>query len=152
MKIEMLQLVIKTATLSVLIIGYSCVDLMAQTFEEDELNDNTSVPAKVYVIDGESYTYSEDLLDIELQLIGSWKSKSGELNEIQFTDPETVILTLSGSQYKGSWTYTDAELNIFVAGNGTKLPATISGKIESSEKMNTVILEGYGSFLKSGAK
>lgn len=69
----------------------------------DELNDNTSTPAEVYYIDGEKVTFDKSLLPGQLELLGVWESDRGEIQRIEFTDPQTVIVTTTKRQQSGTW-------------------------------------------------
>lgn len=97
---------------------------------EDEINDNTTVPAEVYYMDGEKVTFDRSLASGEKELLGSW-SCTGEnaLTRIDFKNPGTVIVTVGNQQLKGTWLLKEEQILL-----------NASGLVEAGLKSDEIIL------------
>ena len=84
---------------------------------EDERNDNTTVPAEVYDIDGEKVTFSRSLGSSEKELLGSWScAGKSTVERLDFNDTETVIVTVGDNQLKGTWFLQEERIVLNVTG------------------------------------
>ena len=123
--------------------------LQAQDDIQSEIDDNSGVPAKQYFIGGEKVTFSSDPTNDEFSMLGVWEAKEGELHKLQFTDPETVLVSFGDKQVKGNWFIKDGNLSIQFKQNGSEdMPHNVSGTIDKRTKEMRLVITGYGSFIK----
>jgi hypothetical protein len=126
----------------------SSVGLYAQEGTESEIEDNTSVPARQFLIDGNKVTFSSDPSNFEYAMIGTWESKECFVKKLNFSDSETVVVTFANKQVKGNWSLSDGVVTIQLKQNETGVPSNkLSGHV--IEIGQTFELKGYGSFVKN---
>ena len=123
----------------------------AQADPNDEIYDNTTVPAKRYEINGSHYTFDEDISEAQLNLLGKWKPsvENSDLGEIRFSDNETVIVVFNNVQFKGFWLLRGGRCIIELRHSDDTYPKNLVGSINDD---NNLVLEGFGPFKKQSDK